>query len=135
MQGPLPVPMPATAAFWEGTAQSQLLIQRCLPCDKSYFYPRPFCPRCGSDDVEWQPASGRATLTSYVINFRPLPPFDPAVPIIVALVELEEGPRMVSYIVGLKPDPALIEIGMRLRVEFEPRDSFNLPVFRKEGAV
>lgn len=129
MKGPLPVPMPTTAEFWEGTSRDELLIPHCESCHGYYFYPRPFCPRCGSAEVDWKPSTGEATLVSYVINHRPLPPFDPAVPVIVALVELAEGVRMTSNIVGMEPDPARLTIGMALRLEFASRESFRLPVF------
>ena len=74
MPGPTPVPTPDTAPYWEGAAAGELRIQQCTSCSEYYFYPRPFCPKCGSGDVEWRVTSGRASLVSYVINHRPVPP-------------------------------------------------------------
>ena len=72
---PVPVPTPETQPFWDGCAAGELRIQRCTDCGKPYFYPRPVCPDCGSGNVEWFAASGRATLYSYVINHRAAPGF------------------------------------------------------------
>ena len=69
----VPVPTPETQPFWDGCAAGELRLQRCTDCDQAYFYPRPVCPACGSVNVEWFTASGRARLYSYVINYRPAP--------------------------------------------------------------
>src|SRR5258705_2249650 len=87
---PKPVPTPETKHFWDGTRAGELRLQRCRACDQTYFPPRPFCPRCASGDTEVFRASGRATLSSYVIHERPTPGFDP--PYAIAVVTLEEGP-------------------------------------------
>ena len=73
---PVPVPTPETQPFWDGCAAGELRIQRCADCTTAFFYPRPVCPACGSVNVEWFTASGRATLYSYVINHRPAPGFE-----------------------------------------------------------
>ncbi|MGO1543456.1 MAG: Zn-ribbon domain-containing OB-fold protein [Gulosibacter sp.] len=128
---PLPVPTPETREFWDAANRGKLRIQRCNACTEFYFYPRPFCPdpTCASSDVEWRTVSGRATLTSYSINFRPLPQFGPD-PQIIAIVTLEEGPRMLTNIVGIDPAPDAIPLGSPLRVDFEQRGDMKLPVFR-----
>ena len=102
---PVPVPTPETQPFWDGCAAGELRIQRCADCGRPYFYPRPVCPACGSRDVEWFTASGRATLYSYVINHRPAPGFEDDAPYAIAVVELDEGPRMMTSIVGLPATP------------------------------
>ena len=89
---PVPVPTPETQPFWDGCAAGELRIQRCADCGRPYFYPRPVCPACGSRNVEWFTASGRATLYSYVINHRPAPGFEDDAPYAIAVVELDEGP-------------------------------------------
>jgi uncharacterized protein len=127
--GPVPKPTPETAPFWEGTAAGELRIQKCLDCAQFFFYPRPYCPRCTSDAVEWQTVSGDATLSSYIINYRPMPVFESDDPQIIALVTLAEGPRLCTNIVGVEPDPAQLLLGMDLRVQFEPRGDQHLPVF------
>ena len=92
---PRPEPTPETKHFWEGTRAGKLLLQRCKDTGKAYFPPRPFSPYTGSRNVEVFEASGKATLHSYVIHHRPVPGFKP--PYAIAVVELEEGPRTVSY--------------------------------------
>lgn len=135
MPGPQPTPTPETLPFWEAAAREQLQIQRCTPCGVHYFYPRPFCPTCGSDDVEWTQVSGRARLLSYVINHRPLPPFPADEPLIVAMVELEEGPRLMTNIVDVHPVPEDLPLDMQLEVSFRRQGEFTLPVFRPRGGV
>ncbi|QYC41554.1 drug efflux system protein MdtG [Nonomuraea coxensis DSM 45129] len=135
MPGPAPVPIPETLPFWEGAANGELRVQRCTSCERHYFYPRPFCPACGSADVEWTTVSGAARLLSYVINHRPLPPFDPATPVVVALVELAEGPRLMTNIVGVPPEPEHLELDMPLQVCFVERGEHTLPVFAPAGEV
>ena len=133
MPGPTPVPTPDTVPYWEGAAQGELRIQQCTSCGEYYFYPRPFCPRCGSGDVEWRVASGRASLVSYVINHRPLPPSDQ--PLVIALVQLEEGPRMMSNIVGVEPVPENLPLDMPLTVTFEQRGDYSIPMFTPAEAA
>lgn len=128
---PLPVPTPETQEFWDGAARRELRIQRCTTCEQFYFYPRPFCPEptCASSDVEWRTASGFATLTSFSVNYRPQKPFGPE-PQIIAIVTLDEGPRMLTNLIGVRADPTGIALGSRLRVDFEPRGGMWLPNFR-----
>ena len=125
-----PHPTPETEHFWQGTRQGELRLQRCDDCGQAYFPPRPFCPACASRSVSVFRASGRATLYSYVINHRPRPDW-PQEPHSVAIVELEEGPRMVSNIVEVAQTPEALEIDMALEVTFESlNDDISLPVFR-----
>jgi hypothetical protein len=131
--GATPTPTPDTAAFWEAAREERLAIQRCRSCGRHYFYPRDFCPHCASADVEWRDVTGSGRLISYVINYRPLPPGDPAEPQIIALVELDEGVRMLTNIVGSPPDPARLPLDAPVSVEFEPRGDWKLPVFRLAG--
>jgi uncharacterized OB-fold protein len=128
--GTVPVPTPETAPFWAGTLAGELRIQRCNSCGRHYFYPRPFCRYCHSRDVEWQAAAGTGRLVSYIINYRPLPPADPGEPQVIALVELDEGPRLMTNIVGVSPEPANLPLDSPVRVDFEARDGQVLPVFR-----
>jgi uncharacterized protein len=126
----VPVPTPETQPFWDGCAAGELRIQRCTACGKPYFYPRPVCPACGSRNVEWFTASGRATLYSYVINHRAAPGFAGDVPYAIAVVQLEEGPRMMSNIVGLPATPEALVLDMPLQVTFETRGDVSLPQFQ-----
>ena len=124
-----PVPTPETQPYWDGGAAGELRIQRCLDCGKPYFYPRPVCPSCGSGRVEWFTASGQATLYSYVINHRPAAGFEDDVPYAIAVVELAEGPRMMTSIRGVPATPEALVLDMPLRVAFEQRGDVWLPVF------
>jgi uncharacterized OB-fold protein len=133
--GSVPVPTPETEPFWAGTLAGELRIQHCNSCGKFYFYPRPFCRYCQSRDVEWRAVSGAGRLVSYVINYRPLPPADPAEPQVIALIELDEGPRMLSNIVGVAPEPENLPLDARVRVQFEPRGEQALPVFSLDAAA
>lgn len=133
-EGPVPEPTPETRPFWEGTAVGELRVQRCNVCEKFYFYPRPYCPTCLSEDVEWRVVSGRGSLASYNINYRPMPMFKTDQPQVIALVELDEGVRLMSNIVGVEPVPEKLPLGLRLKVGFEPRGDQFLPVFSPEAA-
>ncbi|MEO3888254.1 Zn-ribbon domain-containing OB-fold protein [Nonomuraea sp. B5E05] len=130
---PVPKPTPETQPFWDGTAAGELRIQRCQTCARHYFYPRPSCPHCGGDQVEWVRASGRATLYSYVINHRPAPGFEDDAPYTIAVVELEEGVRMMSNIVGVPSAPENLSLDMELRVVFEQRGDVHVPLFEPAG--
>src|SRR5690625_4643008 len=124
---PVPTPTPETETYWDATRRHELRLQQCNSCNKHYFYPREFCPHCASDSVEWVRSSGRATLYSYVIEHRPAPGFADEVPYVVAIVELEEGPRMMTNIVGVEPDPEQLVLDMPLTVAFEPRGEVSVP--------
>ena len=130
---PLPQPTPETAHFWEGTRQGELRLQRCDDCACVYFPPRPFCPQCSSRDVSIFTASGQARLASYVINSREHPAF--AGPYAIALVDLAEGPRLMSNIVGCPQTPEALELDMALTVTFEKlSEDISLPLFTPVGA-
>jgi hypothetical protein len=131
---PVPEPTPETKEFWEGAKRGELRIQRCRACSRAYFYPRPFCPNCSSRDVEWFTASGRGKLHTYVINHRPAYGFQDAAPYVIAIVQLDEGPRMMSNLVGVEPDPEQIRCDMPLEVTFEDlSDEISLPLWRPAG--
>jgi uncharacterized OB-fold protein len=131
---PLPKPTPETEHFWEGCRSGELLLQSCDDCSKTYFPPRPFCPACGSRCVSVKPASGKATLYSYVINHRPRPDFGEE-PHSIAVVELAEGPRMMTNIVDCPQTPEALVLDMPLEVTFETAsDTISLPKFKPAGA-
>ena len=123
-----PKPTPETRHFWDGTRANELRLQRCDACAHVYFPPRPFCPACGGRKVSVFRASGRGKLYSYVIHHRPVPGFTP--PHSIAVVELEEGPRMMTNIVGCPQTPEALQLDMPVRVAFEPQsDEITLPFF------
>jgi uncharacterized OB-fold protein len=127
-----PLPTPETRHYWEGAAAGELRLQRCDDCSKAYFPPRPFCPACGSRKVAVFVASGKATLYSYLIHHRPVPGFVP--PYAIAVVELAEGPRMMTNIVDCAQTPEALVLDMPLEVAFQKLDEqVTLPVFRPAG--
>ena len=130
---PLPVPTPETKHFWEGTVVGELRLQCCDDCRHIYFPPRPFCPKCASRKVSVITSSGKAKLYSYVIHHRPAPGFTP--PYAIAVVELDEGPRMMSNIVGCPQTPDALVLDMPLQVTFERQsEQITLPFFKPAGS-
>jgi uncharacterized OB-fold protein len=119
-----------TRAFWDAAGEGRFLLRRCRACGEVHHYPRSFCPSCWSDDVEWIDATGRATLYTWSVVFaNDLPPFPERLPYVAAVVDLEEGPRVMTNVVGC--DPGELRIGMDLVVDFRPlTDDIIAPVFR-----
>jgi uncharacterized OB-fold protein len=130
----LPAPDPETQPFWDAARAGTLLIRHCGDCGRYHFYPRPFCPVCWSTNVEWAEASGRATLYTWsVVRRNDLPPFGERVPYVAAVVDLDEGPRMMTNVVDCDFDA--LEIGMPLEVLFQQiSEDVTIPVFRPLGA-
>ncbi|MCY4212826.1 MAG: Zn-ribbon domain-containing OB-fold protein [Gammaproteobacteria bacterium] len=117
---PLPPINPGTQPFWDACAQGRLLLQRCGDCGHLQFYPRVLCAACGSRRLDWVEACGRGTVRTFTIIRRAVSAaFEPDAPYVVALVELEEGPTLMSNIVGCAP--ASVAIGQPVRVTFEIR--------------
>jgi uncharacterized OB-fold protein len=127
---PLPVANPDNAGFWEGCRQHELRLQRCRRCASVRHPPRPMCPQCTSLDYDWTRASGRGTVYTFTIVHRPtLPVFQEAAPYNVVVVQLAEGPFIVSNLVGCPADQ--IRIGMAVSVEFDDiSEAVSLPRFR-----
>ena len=126
---PLPPINPGTQPFWDACAQGRLLLQRCGDCGHLQFYPRLLCAACGSRALGWAKAGGRGTVRTFTIIRRAVSAaFEPDAPYVVALVELEEGPTLMSNIVGC--DPASVAIGQSVRITFEMRaDGVAVPQF------
>jgi uncharacterized OB-fold protein len=133
MRFDLPTPDDETAEFWAGCRAGRFLLRHCRACDEFHYYPRPFCPKCWSGEVEWVPASGRARLYTYsVVHANDLPPWPERVPYVAAVVDLDEGPRVMTNVEGCAFDD--LEIGMALMVDFkEVADDVTIPVFRPVG--
>ncbi|MFH9722967.1 Zn-ribbon domain-containing OB-fold protein [Streptomyces sp. NPDC017254] len=123
-----------TRPYWDAAAEGRLLLRRCVACDRVHHYPREFCPHCWSEDVVWEPASGRATLYTWsVVHRNDLPPFGGRVPYVAAVVDLAEGPRMMTQVVGVGVDGGEgggdLRIGMELEVAFRREGDVTVPVF------
>lgn len=128
---PLPQIYPEAQRYWDGAKRRELWLRHCRDCARNYFYPRDICPACFSRNTEWRRASGRGTVYSYAIVHRPpTPAFRDAVPYIVALVDLEEGGRMMTNLVGVEPSPEHITVGMPVQVTFvDVTEEVTLPMF------
>ena len=120
---------PTTAPFWEGARQHRLLIQKCGSCGGYQFYPRPFCIKCNADDVDWVEATGIGAVYSLsTVHIPPSPDFE--VPYVVAIVQLEEGPKLMTNIVN-----GPCSIGDSVRVVWQPRAGTPpLPMFEPASA-
>jgi uncharacterized OB-fold protein len=133
----LPVPDTETAPYWEGAREGRLLIKSCRSCGRAFFYPRTYCPRCGSSDTEWTEASGRGTVYTYTVVYQnDLPPFRDRLPYVVAIVELEEGVRMTSNVEGVPAEDVRCDMPVVVSFREEDRgegDSVAIPVFRPAG--
>jgi uncharacterized OB-fold protein len=125
---PAPIVTEDSAVFWDAADDGRLVAQRCAKCGRLRHPPRPMCPECRSLDVETVELSGRGALYSYALLHHPQhPAFD--YPVFAALVDLEEGVRLVSNLVGVERDD--IRIGMPLQAEFVETDGgHRIPVFR-----
>lgn len=126
----LPTPDAETQPFWDGAREHRLLMKRCAACGRAHFYPRPFCPHCWSDQVLWEEASGRGTLYTFsIVRRNDLPPWGSRVPYVAAVVDLDEGVRMLSNVVDCELDA--VAIGMPLEVTYrDETDEVTIPVFR-----
>jgi uncharacterized protein len=116
LPAPPPPVNPETREFWTATASGELLLKRCLDCDNVIWYPRALCPECGSMRTEWFEASGRGRIYSYTVNHRGEGAYQGQPPFVLAYVELDEGPRMMTNIVGA--EPADLSIGAPVTVVF-----------------
>jgi len=121
-----------TSAWWEATRERRLVIQCCARCGQRQHYPRPYCLACGGDELGWVEASGHGVVWSKTVVHRPARP-DLAVPYVVALVRLAEGPVLLSRVVG--PEATEVRCDEPVVVDFEPlADGRALPVFRRLGS-
>lgn len=134
--GGLPVPQlspsPEAAPFWEACRRHQLVLPYCTRCHRFFFYPRTLCPGCGSREVSWRRSAGRGELYSFCIQHQSRQPgFRNATPFVTAIIELAEGPRLTSFLVGVPPEPESIRCGMPVEVVFTGLPDGNvLPAFR-----
>lgn len=131
---PLPHPTPLSQPFWDGTKARELRLQRCGACGAYRFPPVLLCRECLAEEHEWAPTSGTGTVWSYVIQHRPATPaFVDDLPYVVAIVELDEGPLMLTNIVGCAPDA--VEVGMRVQVTYvDASDTITLYPFTPVAA-
>lgn len=125
----------AARPFWDATRERRLLLQWCRACDAPVHYPREACPRCLGDALDWREASGRGEVYAVSVMHRPgHPGLRDRVPYAVALVDLEEGARLMTNVVGCPPDA--VRPGLAVRVTWEPlSDGRALPLFEPAGGA
>jgi uncharacterized OB-fold protein len=129
IEKPLPMPTEESLPYWEGARQGELRAQRCKACGHLRWPPATHCPRCLSPDHEWTKLSGRGKVFSWIIVHKSQHPAFWGDPFNVAIVELDEGPRLHSNLVEI--EPGKIAIGMPVEVVFERQnDEITLPKFR-----
>jgi hypothetical protein len=125
---PLPILEPSLVAeqapFWDAAARSELVLPRCRSCREFIWYPRAFCPNCHTSMVDWMPASGHGTVYSFTVVARGVGVWADYTPYVVAYVELDEGPRVLTNIVG--PGADTIRIGCRVTARFDPAGDTKL---------
>ena len=130
---PLPSPMtPEAKPYWDGLREHKLMLPRCSDCQHVFFYPRVLCPRCHARNIGWIQASGRGKLHAFEIAHQAFnrawkvkPPW------VLAMIELEEGPRMMSNLVNVPPDPAHVKCDMPVEVTYlDVTPEVTLPLFQ-----
>lgn len=130
---PVPTASPETVPYWEAAGRGELLIRRCDACGHHQAPDLPACIRCGETETSWVTAEGDGTIVSFVTYRRSYhPAYADDLPYVVALIELVEGVRMVSNILGRKPED--VRCGLPVTVEFEQRDEQAVPQFRVTGS-
>lgn len=132
-QPALPAPSPAvnpeTKPFWDATAEGRLLLKRCLDCGSVIWYPRAICPECASLCTEWFEAAGRGRIYSYTVNHRGEGAYQGSPPFVLAYVELAEGPRVMTNIVGAQESDLAVDLPVEL-VFHDTGDGTALPRFQ-----
>ncbi len=127
---PLPIPSPESRPFWDAARDHRLSIQKCSRCGHCWFPPSTLCLHCGSRDHQWVDSSGQGRVHSFVTYHRLYHKgWEGEVPYVVAIVELEEGPRLYANIVGIAPEDVVCD--MEVTVVFDDvTEDFTIPKFR-----
>lgn len=114
----LPAPAPAvnheTKPFWDATLEGRFLLKRCDACQAVIWYPRDLCPVCHGTETSWFESAGRGTVYSYTVVRRGQGEYREAAPYVVAYVELEEGPRVLTNLVGIDPDEVAVDLAVEV---------------------
>jgi uncharacterized protein len=132
LPNPAPYIAPEMKAFWAATAEGRLTMPKCDDCSEYVWYPRPFCPACGSTNVTWTDVSGNGTVYTFTVVHRSgVPGYREALPYVIAYVQLEEGPKVMTNIVGI--DPEQVTVGLPVSVVFNDTEKGNA-LFRFQPA-
>ncbi|HXQ54021.1 MAG TPA: Zn-ribbon domain-containing OB-fold protein [Stellaceae bacterium] len=125
----IPIANLDTKPFWDACAEGRLMLQRCAACQAWRHPPSPICPECLSDAHEWVAASGRGTVYTFVVVREARRGWDKMVPYVLAVVALDEGPRILTNLAEIAPED--VAIGLPVEVTFEELDgTTKLPLFR-----
>ena len=115
--------------WWQAVQDRRLMVNACAACGRHSLYPRPFCPHCWSEDVSLTPATGRARVYTWSVIHQNAAPFDTRTPYVLAMVDLEEGPRLMTVLEDCPPER--VHADMEVTIAFrDDDDSFTVPVFR-----
>lgn len=129
LPAPSPPVNPETREFWAATADRRLLLRRCLDCGAVIWYPRVICPECASLRTEWFESAGHGRIYSYTVNYRGEGEYQGSPPFVLAYVELEEGPRLMTNIIAVAESE--LAVGLPVEVVFhDTADGFALPRFQ-----
>ena len=126
----LPAPTALSQPYWDGARQHKLLFQKCSKCGTRWHPPMPLCPSCHSGEYTWEPSAGMGAVYTWTVVEHPThPAFNDKLPYVVAVVELDEGPRIVANI--RECEPYAVKGGMRVQLLFEDvTESVTLPQFK-----
>jgi len=129
---PLPQPDPVTAPYWESLKAHGMKIQRCNDTGKFFFYPRGLSPFTWSDNISWEPVSGIGKLHAFtIVHNNRAPGFSDEIPYVVAMIELDEGVRVMSNLIDVQADPDHVKIGMPVELVYDDvTNEVTLPKFR-----
>ncbi|MAL95544.1 MAG: hypothetical protein CME40_10750 [Haliea sp.] len=131
MERTFPTSSALSDAYYAGCREGKLLLQYCSDCQQPQFYPRILCSHCGGRELAWREASGKGHIATFTVVRQPVSPAYEA-PYVVALIDLEEGPRMMSHIVNC--DPEAVRVGQPVQVSFENwSETLTMPVFQLQG--
>lgn len=129
IEKPQPKMTPGADYYWQSASNNRFVLPHCCDCDTVFFYPRMWCPACFSQKLDWHEASGNGKVYSFsVVHQAPFPAYQGDVPYVLAIIELEEGPRMMANV--LHCDPEKVTIEMPVRVIFEDRGDMKIPQFQ-----
>ena len=124
-------PTETSQPFWDATSRNELRIQRCRDCERWVFYPRELCPGCFGAALSWEVVEGTGEIHTYsVVHRAAVPEYEQDAPYVLAIVELDEGVRLMANILDCEGDD--VSIGERVRVVFEDRNGRQLPQFELE---
>ena len=130
---PLPTIEPETEEFWKAAKRHELFLQRCNACGEVIHFPRVMCYRCLSEDLGWFKSTGLGSVYSFTIIHQVAHQgFEPEVPYVYAIIDLDDGARMISNVVNI--DPSAVEVGMRVQVTFDDvTPEISIPKFEPTG--